>query len=406
MSLVRQIKYRWFPRLVIFLLNIFFTSRAQPYRYRAGDRVTIIRPDGIGDFIMFTSFLRELRHNWPEATINLFVSPDAYTVASACPYVNQVIALPKAYYRVNKNNILYPWICYHLAKKYLRPLKSDVILLPRYDFDSFATYLAVFSGCKHRIGYTEQTTPEKKLYNYGYDRMLTEVLPAQAIAHEVCHNLFLLKYLQCEIHSDQLELWLPPEVRSQSAQLLAGYSRPILGMVLSAGMAKRIWPSACFAQVALDFLHSTPGTVVILGPPGDTALVADFLSVVADLTPRCVNLVGQTNVLESAGCLAHCQFYVGNDTGPAHVAAAAGAAVVVVSCHPLSGNTESSNSPTRFRPWSDKCTVIQPQKPASGCINECLKHYAPHCILSVSTSEVIAALRCYTGAHETAASDI
>lgn len=393
-TLVRWCKYYLYPALIIALVRCFWGRSSTAYRPQPGARVTILRPDGIGDFMMFTSFLRELRRHWPDVTINLLVSPVAHSLAVACPYVDHVLCLPPEYYRTNKNNLLYPLVAYRLAQKYLRPLRSDVILLPRYDFDTYSTYMAAFSGCRHRIGYTETTTREKRLYNYGYDRLLSEVLPATSELHEVRHNMHFLAHLNCPVASDKLELWLPAESRLHAARLLNDYPAPYLGIVLSAGAPKRIWPAERFAAVAKVFLTQSSGTVILLGPPADQDRAQQFLLELKELKTRCLNLVGKTNTSESAAYLAHCQYFVGNDSGPVHIAAAAGAAVVVVSCHPQTGRSTSVNAPARFHPWSDRCTVVQPLESAAGCGDEC-DQVSPHCILHIPITAVLAPLQHY-----------
>ena len=84
-----------------------------------------------------------------------------------------------------------------------------------------------------------------------------------------------------------------------------------------------------------------------------------------------------------------------NDSGPAHVAAAVGTAVVVVSTHPLDGEPWVVNSPNRYRPWGVPNAVVQPLERLESCRSQrtCLAEEA-HCILSVSVDDVVnAAIR-------------
>jgi heptosyltransferase-2 len=45
---------------------------------------------------------------------------------------------------------------------------------------------------------------------------------------------------------------------------------------------------------------------------------------------RAVNVVGRTSIAETAALLAQCDLFVGNDSGPMHIAAAVGTPVVAV----------------------------------------------------------------------------
>ncbi len=76
----------------------------------------------------------------------------------------------------------------------------------------------------------------------------------------------------------------------------------------------------------------------------------------------------------------------------AGLAAAAGSAVVEISCHPRTGDTGRSNSPARLHPWGILHVVIQPENATDPCRDFC-ESREPHCILGVETGEVWAAAR-------------
>ncbi|MCX5909037.1 MAG: hypothetical protein NTY64_18160, partial [Deltaproteobacteria bacterium] len=54
-------------------------------------RVLILRLEEIGDVILSSPFLRELRLNLPAAWITLVVKPSVYNLVELCPYVDQVL---------------------------------------------------------------------------------------------------------------------------------------------------------------------------------------------------------------------------------------------------------------------------------------------------------------------------
>jgi len=55
-------------------------------------RVLVVRLDQIGDVVMTTPFLRELRGNLPNAWITLVVNPSILNLVENCPYVDEVLA--------------------------------------------------------------------------------------------------------------------------------------------------------------------------------------------------------------------------------------------------------------------------------------------------------------------------
>jgi len=54
-------------------------------------RVMMIRLDEIGDLVLMTPFLRELRRSLPQAWISLVVKPGCFNLMEQCPYVQEVL---------------------------------------------------------------------------------------------------------------------------------------------------------------------------------------------------------------------------------------------------------------------------------------------------------------------------
>jgi len=96
MSAVRHVlDWLIFPRGTLIFAEPFFWSLG---RRRTGkeidlsqvNRVLVVRLDEIGDVVMTTPFLRELRRRLPDAWITLVVKPAAYNLVELCPYVHEV----------------------------------------------------------------------------------------------------------------------------------------------------------------------------------------------------------------------------------------------------------------------------------------------------------------------------
>ena len=60
------------------------------------DSILVIRLDEIGDMVMMSPLLRELRRNYPSAHITLVVKPAVYNLVELCPYVDETLTFPKA----------------------------------------------------------------------------------------------------------------------------------------------------------------------------------------------------------------------------------------------------------------------------------------------------------------------
>jgi ADP-heptose:LPS heptosyltransferase len=113
-------------------------------------------------------------------------------------------------------------------------------------------------------------------------------------------------------------------VRAAGADVVErfGLTRPyaLLAPAASAtGDAKR-WPIERYADLAA-WLAARGITPVVVGGPGERAVAA----LVRSRAPQTADLTGRTRVVDLAGLAAQARLMVGNDTGPTHWGAYAGA---------------------------------------------------------------------------------
>jgi len=105
----------------------------------------------------------------------------------------------------------------------------------------------------------------------------------------------------------------------------AGHHSPLIGLNPGASCADKRWPPERFARVADALIEQEGVNVVLFGAPGDRAM-GD--SVRSAMKHPMVDAVGKTTLRQLAALAARCDVFITNDTGPMHLAAAAGARVV------------------------------------------------------------------------------
>jgi len=364
-------------------------SPAQPLDPAAIHRVLIIRNDEIGDFVLTSPFLRELRKALPGREITLVVKPAVLPLAARCPYADRVLAFDGS----TSSGLRFPGSLaareVEFVRRHLLPRRFDLAVIPRWDQDEGgATLLAFLSGARWRLGFSEAVNPTKAAANRWQDGLLTHVVDDRALRHEARYPLQLLGELGWDARDDRLEIWTTPEDEAFAASLPGVESGPLVAMHVGARIARRRWPADRFAAVART-LHAEEGaTVVLLASDGERHLAA---AVERELPHGCLNLAGCT-LPQWAAMLRRCRLFVGNDSGPKHLAAAAGIPVVEISSHPRTGDERAPVSPARFGPWGVPHFSLQPARAQAPCSDTCRAPGA-HCILGVSVGEVVAAAR-------------
>ncbi|MBR2734349.1 MAG: hypothetical protein IKD80_08940 [Selenomonadaceae bacterium] len=70
------------------------------------ENVLVVRFDAIGDMILTSGFIREVRANFPKAHITLVVRPLIFSLVEYCPYVNEVLGFDRKIFRKDLVDIM------------------------------------------------------------------------------------------------------------------------------------------------------------------------------------------------------------------------------------------------------------------------------------------------------------
>ena len=143
-------------------------------------------------------------------------------------------------------------------------------------------------------------------------------------------------------------------------------------------MATKRWEAGRFAAVARQ-LASRNLTIVVTAGPGEESYALE----VAQQIEGTVILLG-LSIPELGELIRGARIYIGNDSGPMHLAAAVGTPAVAV---------WGSSDSRRWRPWSVEHRVVQNPFECNPCPGyRCLVADSPLCIESVTVDQVHAAV--------------
>jgi ADP-heptose:LPS heptosyltransferase len=366
-----------------------FRRRGEGESLTRARRLLVVRLDETGNVVLASPLLRELRRNLPTAWITLVVKPAVRNLVELCPHVDEVLTFDWSGGR-HSRFIRRQWRTLRLAGGGLWPKHFDWALIPRRDVDHYhARLLAYFSGAAYRVGYSQDkaldSTP-RIVRRTG--TVLTHELWSPWAQHEVEHNLDVIRLLGGRVESLDLEAWLGEEDEAFAERYLASHQiRPddqLIAVCPGAGSAKRMWPVGRFAELTAWLRVNCGSRVVVVGAPGEEPLGEHLRD---SLGSGVINAAGRTTLRQAAALVKRSVLFVGNDTGPMHLAAAVGVPVVEISCHPANGSPAHPNSPRRFHPWQVPHAVIQPVAGRDDCVNGCRSEFA-HCILGVSVEQV------------------
>lgn len=355
--------------------------------------ILVVRLDGIGDIVIFSSFLRGLRKGFPGAWITLVVDERLVSFVELCPFADQVIGFNVRGTRY-KRLLLGGFRAWRLAAARLHARRFDLAINARWDVDSrTATLLGYFSLARRHLGFSESVNPRKAGINRGADRLFSHLVPAApGIVHEQQRNNEVLSRLKIAPDTESPEVWLSDDDRCWAETALQEHDARegayLVCLGIGAGERVRLWPAERFGEIASWLIEQMDARIVIVGDARDRALAEPLAR---GSGGRVVNLAGICSLRQSAAVLALCDLFVGNDSGPMHIASAAGVPVVEISCHPLTADAGHLNSPRRYAPVGVRSRIIQPRSGRYPCTDGCQASSA-HCILDIGPSDVKAAI--------------
>ncbi|MBQ3726470.1 MAG: glycosyltransferase family 9 protein [Selenomonadaceae bacterium] len=367
--------------------------------------ILIVRLDAIGDQVLLSGFLREVRRNFPAAHITLVTSSIAAPMVEFCPYLNEVLILDRKFLSGNFIEMLEQIAVF--CRENLWRKKFSVAFSPRWDFDTAAALLTCWlSGARERIGYCVNpfqswlsNPPPQFAPRFGF--LLTkDIVTPQSILSEVEKNFYLLAAVGLRVEQTHMELFFSAADAQRARELLENipstHKKVTLGIGGSAPTKK--YPPEKYL-VALKELVKKNFTFVIVGGRAEIE-DANFLE--KNLPPeKILNLVGKLTIRETEAVISQTDLYLGNDTGTLHMAAAAHVPVIGI----YRGSVEQENilpailnEYRRFPPWQTKAIALRPAHPLGDCATVpfaygyCAHPEIPHCITQITPQEIVAAV--------------
>ena len=394
----------FFNELEILFDNSSLRNKSSLQNKSLRKNILIIRLDAIGDYILTVPLIREIRKNYPNATITLVVSPLTYNLAETNPYVNYV-------YLVNGNSQycslgqliidMYKFCIMNLWDKNI-----DTAVVSQWGSDNLASILiAYLSGAVNRIGYgqfpfklwfTLNELKEKLKNQNEYLKNLADyfflnqsVFTDVNIVHEIDKHLYLLKYLDIEKEVNKsLELHVT-EQDKKTVEYLKDVKKQKIVVSVGAGSPSAIYDVNKLNE-ALKLIYEEDNNVifVIVGGVNNTETVKAFTVPIIDLT-------GKLTLRETAAAISLCDLYIGNDTGVMHMAATYHLPILMISREAKSKMNYKPgvySSIASFKPLGTSYVIVQPEIALGDCRNEIIyggcRYTYPHCINQIMPEQI------------------
>lgn len=302
--------------------------------------IGVIKAAALGDTILLSAVLTDLKAAFPEARLVLFAGSTNAGLAREFAGVDQVIELP----------LRRPWAA--VAK--LRAARCDWMI----DADAWpriSALWAVLSGARWVIGF--RTAGQKR--HYAFDQFVDH----DPGVHELANYRHLLRALNVKVGAppQNPRRWLagtelPAEFRAR---------RSPFAVVLhfwpgGTKSAMKEWPAEFWTELMARIARDPRWMFVLSGGPADRPRIDAFLAALPAALRERVYHGGGLSLNASLAVLGEAQALISVNTGILHLGAAM--EVPVLGLH-------GATNPRRWGPVGDKHVSVLSAHPAAACLN-------------------------------------
>ena len=286
-------------------------------------RILAVKLDHIGDLITALPALRRLRGHFPSARIHLLASGAAKAFLAGEDCVDELIEFEFFHTRSDLGQKDLTEADLHALTERLAPYRFDLALDLRKQVETRHILQGV--PARFRAGYDhlgrfpwldvalewEGDNQLRRKHSHISDD-LVRLVDAVAMAGEADRAVLP----QLATGKMALPRGIPADAR-------ALFRKPVVAVHPGVGAIMRQWPAEYFASV-IDLLVEKNGVnVVLIGGRDEVELAEEVLEAVVN-RKRVVSLAGRTALTELIGLLRACALYLGNNSGPKHIAAVLG----------------------------------------------------------------------------------
>ena len=296
-------------------------------------KILIIRTDRIGDIVLSTPALAALRRRFPEAEID-YVVPGKYASLLNCY---------QGWNAIYKADVENPEQLKKLGRE-LRERRYDVAFVQHPS--AYAYRLAQDSRAAYTVGW------RAKGYGYLLDRGFVDDR-AEALRHQVENNLLLMSVLGVADPAPAFSVKETPAGIEQFGVMCSrngiGPSERILAIHPGSYSPRVRWLPERFGGL-IDKAHEQGLRPVLFGSEGDREVIDRVL---ASAKKKPVVSIGELGLEGLVSFLKNASAFVGNSTGPMHIAASTGTWTIAIF-----GSRYPMDSMELWRPWGPKGIVV------------------------------------------------
>ena len=328
-------------------------------------RILVVKLDHLGDMLLATPVFSNLRSAYPHAQIHALVGRIGVLVLQNHPDVDKTVRYDARFFSRTERPMQMRY-AFQLCRN-LRRNKYDLLIDLRGDW--LTVLFALLKGTFYRLDLASLQT-ENKLGIFEFSG-----------SHQLDRNLDVLRTARIPT-PHRAPIFRPSLADKQwtdeflnSANIVN--DRPLIAIHPGSPIKLKSWRPERYAAVA-DWLVTNKGAqILFVGVKSEVSAIAH---VQEHMQRESANAAGSTNLSQLAGILGRCNLFIGNDSGPMHLAAAVGTQTI---------GLYGPGNPARFGPVGAHSRTIRRMPNCPPCMGTSCKFGGDGCMKEIEAGEVI-----------------
>jgi lipopolysaccharide heptosyltransferase II len=269
------------------------------------NKILIIKPAAIGDVLLSTPVIENLRFNFPQAEIFFLTQKYCKEVLTDNPYLDRVLT-----YDLTTDS---SYCLVQNVRKQKYDLVIDLFCNPRTAFITF------MSRARYKVGY------KFRLRSYAYN---IKIKPRGGEIHNIDFNLDSLRHLRLEIISRQPFFPLD-KIHDEFAEKFFAEvelnGKQVIGINPAGTWQTKVWYPEKFIEL-IKLINGNYTFLLFWGNKNEKAVAEK----IRKQTGKNVLLIPEADLKHMAALIKKCKLFITNDSGPMHIAWVLGVPVAAI----------------------------------------------------------------------------
>jgi len=265
-------------------------------------RILIIQTAYIGDVILTTPLIKNIKNHFPDCLIDFLTIPASVNLVEKDPNIENVIVFDKR--GVDKGFKGFKLLLYQIKRK-----KYNICICPHRSLRS--AIIAYATRADKRIGFA----------NSAWKYAFTEKVVYDQTIHETERNLSLLASLGITDYETRPYICSDATDEQYVEEILHGRlipGKPLFAVAPGSIWATKRWPTSNFINI-LPIMEENGFQVILIGGKQDENLCESIVN----QTDSGISLAGKLTLRQTKYFLTKCKALLSNDSAPLHLGLAA-----------------------------------------------------------------------------------